>query len=1087
MFKTRKRYLSHVVQCVVCVICALTVGSTTQAVQPMSLLAVDGGYAAEPGASEPVAGTGRPDGQEGLLAQTSAAVGEWPMAAANPQRTSWTPEEVRPLPGHSDLYPAWYRPMNPYIDGQVQLVAANSLLYVSTARGLYALNTDDGEIAWVYPTELPLGNSPTIAGGVAYVGGLDHRIRAIEADPDLQTLSVDETTGYRLNDRVLWTFEAGAGFETNPLVVDGIVYAGSRDGYFYALSADTGRLKWQYRTDGPILFSAAYQGGTVYFASNDAHAYALHAQTGELLWKSAKLPGGGFYSFWPVVYRDWVIFAGAHHYRKGEDGWEPSIGSKQLVTYQELDDLYPNHKTDPSGTPIGQIGAEPGDWVPGTVTVDMSRITEYFEEPTLQEASTDPAGLYRNDHKPWRRTYFVLNRFTGEEFTFDSDGDGQAEYAPVAWAGSTHSGSKYPPVVGGDGVLYQFNDYKSNEWIAGGQAMGWKFGTQFMSHVSSVWGPVDELHAFSAGGNLIYWEHWGINQAGIFDISQPNTCWKPCTTSRESKFLDYGQLGDLMPGYSDNGQSDLNAVYGQVQNGPVPYRNKVFWQTGNAVIAWSPVPGSVLRQPIAKTVAVRDSPPVMTSSQLKQRLAVEIEKMLEAGHLRPGYYVSGIWDNTINKNVPSGDYLNDYFHNPTDTLYTLLRALPHLSDFPQLQQRTRAYLQQEFAAYPPYDIAHIGWSDGAAREVFDLPPEVEIQLADFTARTCSGPTEWCLPATWWDFPQDSFYGLWRYAQEFGQADYIFDQIKDKIESPPPDTFLLQYPHVHNAYIAGYIGYLQLEKLAGRPESTAVKAELGRLLSLRVSTFTKDSPFTQAEDYRRTLNVARNFMYLVSELADYLGERIKAQVQEAINEYNDVAPYWFVSKYDQTFREGNLQPLYDVYAIFQAKALILQEPREELVKYLDVPAFGVGDLFYIQNLVAAIEAPHGLEKIAIPSLGSRGDTITYAVTFFGSAGPLTLIDTLPSGVSAPISYSLAGTTVTPTYDSGGHRLHWTDSPPAGQEVTIRYTVMIDTSYSQMLVNTAQLSEDGQGSSSASASVIANTRSAFLPLLLRESRR
>jgi hypothetical protein len=42
-------------------------------------------------------------------------------------------------------------------------------------------------------------------------------------------------------------------------------------------------------------------------------------------------------------------------------------------------------------------------------------------------------------------------------------------------------------------------------------------------------------------------------------------------------------------------------------------------------------------------------------------------------------------------------------------------------------------------------------------------------------------------------------------------------------------------------------------------------------------------------------------------------------------------------------------------MFQAKAWILKEPRDELVKYLDVPGFPRGDLFYIQNLVAAIEA------------------------------------------------------------------------------------------------------------------------------------
>jgi outer membrane protein assembly factor BamB len=91
----------------------------------------------------------------------------------------------------------------------------------------------------------------------------------------------------------LWKFDAGGGFSTNPLVVNGIVYIGSRDGYFYAIYAEgpqAGKLFWKYKTDGPIDYSAAYQDGVIYFASNDSYAYALNAQSGNLVWKSAKLP-----------------------------------------------------------------------------------------------------------------------------------------------------------------------------------------------------------------------------------------------------------------------------------------------------------------------------------------------------------------------------------------------------------------------------------------------------------------------------------------------------------------------------------------------------------------------------------------------------------------------------------------------------------------------------------------------------------------------------------------------------------------------------------------------------------------------------
>jgi len=47
--------------------------------------------------------------------------------------------------------------------------------------------------------------------------------------------------------------------------------------------------------------------------------------------------------------------------------------------------------------------------------------------------------------------------------------------------------------------------------------------------------------------------------------------------------------------------------------------------------------------------------------------------------------------------------------------------------------------------------------------------------------------------------------------------------------------------------------------------------------------------------------------------------------------------------------------YALYRYVQAKAMILKEPYEELVKYLDVPAFWRGDLYYIDNLCAALES------------------------------------------------------------------------------------------------------------------------------------
>lgn len=978
----------------------------------------------------------------------------WPMAGANPQRTSWTPEEVR-----GRLQPLWYKPIEPYIQPKTQVIAAYGMLYVSTARGLYALDADTGEEVWVYPTEMPLGHSPTIAGEVAYVGGFDRKLHAINA-----------YTGERL-----WTFEAEAGFATNPLVVDGKIYAGNRDGYLYAIHAEhepnAGELAWRFKTDGAILFSAAYVEDAVYFASNDAHAYALDAENGSLIWKSDPLPGAGFHSWWPVVHQNAgqganvVIFAGSDNYRH----FLPPDSTYDLLG-RELADIYPDRHSDPKGTLYGARNAA-GE-------IDATHVLNYFEE------------------KPWRRTYLVLDRATGQEITFDFDSDGNSEYAPILWHG-THSGNRYPPVVGADQTLYQANNYMSDSWIAGGQISGWAFGSQYISTPSALWRAVDEPLAYSAGGDLIYWNHCNDRSAGAFDISIPNTHFYPDSpdSNREWLYFDYN-LESIIPGYnflyrgvSDNGYTinnlyqgtieSPNGVYGQHgdQNPPIPYDGRVYMHRSNVIIAFDSQGGSATALPIAETVDVDMQDPVAIGTQeLRNRLTEEVQKILDAGHLRPGYRSVGLFDHRTKDQ--NGDYLIDYWHNPTNILYALSIALPHLPA--SQQQAVISYMEDEYQSYPPDQYTHLGWADGARREAFALPDEVQ----DKASSHLSGVTGYDFEG--WSWPPHMFYELWKYAQVAGDAADIFARVQDKLENleqdMPSDAYLIEYPYVHNAYIAGYIGYLELEALAGHSESSTVKAELNRLLELRASTFDKDTSYTDGTA-SRALSVARNFMYLTPELASYLHDHALAEVQTALEEYNTVAPYWFVSKFEATHGEGAVQHFYDYHALFQAHALILQKNRADLIKYLDVPATEVGDLFYIHNLVSVLNASITLEKTVQPTVSiKKGDTLTYMVRFNGDGSSLSFVDNLPDGLGEPII--LDSSSIQPTYEESQHRLVWTGALPDGATATIRYQCKVITNDRQKMTNIADLEYGDGRTATASTSLMVNAIHVYLPMVIRQ---
>jgi outer membrane protein assembly factor BamB len=857
------------------------------------------------------------------VADTILAENSWPMAGANPERTSWTPEEIK-----GSLNPIWYKPFEPYISQRIQIIAADGILYVATANGLYALDANTGAERWVYPTELPLGHSPTIHNGVAYVGGFDHKLHAVNA-----------STG-----EGLWTFSAGAGFQTNPLVVSGIVYAGNRDGAFYAVHAEganAGQLAWKFETGGPVLYSAAYKDGVIFFASNDSHAYALNALTGQLVWKSEKLPGAGFASWWPVVYQNRVIFSGSNNYRLSSG---PGPGALAKV---ELEDIYPNREQEPTGTLVGALGQAPGGWAPGTITVDASRILSYFAE------------------KPWRRTVFVLDRFTGAE----------RETAPLLWTGNDGSVTRYPPVVGGDGVLYQQNNYLSDPAIPGGQISGWQPGNPHISIVTSDWGAIDEPHAASAGGNLVYWNLCCDRQAGAMDVTVPNTVFAdryaqgirpptgPAGPNREWRYFTYDLL-ERIPGYNvryynpqDNYVSPYanfdgpNGVYGfhSDVNAPIPYQGKIYMHRSNAIIAFGnttapvvPLPTVVRRSAEAATI------PDLDVDLLKMRLEQEVQKILNAGHLRPGYVSHGHFD--LRGQFQCGDDLVDYWHQPAETIYTLLLALPLLPA--DMQPSVRAYLNSEFAAYPPYEFNHVGWRDGASREIFDIPPEVAADFANY-------PSQPNAHGFAWKVNPFSFYVLWKYAEVFGNANMIFQAGKNKLDPVPPDAVLLQTPHIHNAFIAGYLGYVELAKLAGQPVSNAITSELSRLLQLRTTHFTKDSAYGNVATipgvYCRTLSVSSNFMFMVPELAQHLRENALSKVQSAVDEYTRIAPYWFVTLASEGYAENPRTVLYDSQGLFMAKALILDESGEQLAKYLDVPAFPTGDVYYVQKLITAIHS------------------------------------------------------------------------------------------------------------------------------------
>ncbi len=88
----------------------------------------------------------------------------------------------------------------------------------------------------------------------------------------------------------------------------GLIYFGSSsDNKVYALDGETGAIRWEFYTEGPVRLAPAVWKGKVYAGSDDGKVYCLDAGDGRLIWTFSAAPdprrvlgNGKMISIWPV-------------------------------------------------------------------------------------------------------------------------------------------------------------------------------------------------------------------------------------------------------------------------------------------------------------------------------------------------------------------------------------------------------------------------------------------------------------------------------------------------------------------------------------------------------------------------------------------------------------------------------------------------------------------------------------------------------------------------------------------------------------------------------------------------------------------
>ena len=102
---------------------------------------------------------------------------------------------------------------------------------------------------------------------------------------DIARTGVYESAGPAQFTGVKWAFKTQGPIVASAAISDGVVFVGSLDNHLYAVDQQTGKEKWKFKTGGPIASSAAVAKGVVYFTGNDGVFYAINANDGAVKWR----------------------------------------------------------------------------------------------------------------------------------------------------------------------------------------------------------------------------------------------------------------------------------------------------------------------------------------------------------------------------------------------------------------------------------------------------------------------------------------------------------------------------------------------------------------------------------------------------------------------------------------------------------------------------------------------------------------------------------------------------------------------------------------------------------------------------------
>ncbi len=240
------------------------------------------------------------------------------------------------------------------------------------------------------------------------------------------------------------TIAAGRGFESTPLVIDGVVYLTGANGNAWAIDARTGRQFWRFRypnapdlTAGatyPVNRGFAALGHQLFMVTLDAHVLSLDMRTGAVLWNEILEDYHAGYAATPapLVVKDKVIVGssgGENPTRGFIQAFDAKTGKKLWRFYTIPAAGEKGSETWPSNEAAIRGGA--AAWVTGSYDPDLNLVYYGTGNP-----NPDYYGDERSGDNLYTCSIVALDADTGQlkwyyQFTPHDTHDWDSDHIPV--------------------------------------------------------------------------------------------------------------------------------------------------------------------------------------------------------------------------------------------------------------------------------------------------------------------------------------------------------------------------------------------------------------------------------------------------------------------------------------------------------------------------------------------------------------------------------------------------------------------------------------------------------------------------------